>query len=259
MDCWIISIGNEILIGKVVNTNASWLAEKLTHMGIKVRRIVSVPDEMDEITEVIRDGLSRSDILILTGGLGPTFDDITNIALAKALDRELVINQEAYEEIKRKYGSQGLPLTEERIKMSKMPKGAVSLYNPIGTAPGILVETDGKVVIALPGVPAEMKGIFNENLSAFLAGFSKAVYMEDRFIVRGVPESKAAPIIKEVFEMNPHVYIKSHPKGAEFKAPVLEIHLTAIGTKEDELKEGIEETRRELMRKLREIGGAIIT
>jgi len=246
-----------LLIGKVINTNASWLAQRLTEMGIKIRRILSVPDEEGEIIEVIRAGLSKCRIIILTGGLGPTYDDITNIALAKALNRKLVINPDAFREIEEKYRAQGLPLTDVRIKMSKMPEGSISLYNPVGTAPGILIEINNKLIVALPGVPAEMKAIFQEHLLGRLTNYTDSIYLEDRFIVKGIPESKAAPVLRDAYQANPSIYIKSHPKGAEFNIPILEIHLSTIGKDKEKLKKGLQETKEMLIRRLQDIGGKI--
>jgi nicotinamide-nucleotide amidase len=141
---WILSVGNELLIGRVVNTNAAWLASKLTHLGYSVRRVVVVPDEEGDIAEVFREALGRADVVISTGGLGPTPDDITNLAFCKALGVEPVVNQEALRMVKEKYEVRGYPLTREREKMAMMPPGAKPLPNPAGTAPGILYEHGGE-------------------------------------------------------------------------------------------------------------------
>ena len=116
---WIISVGNELLIGRVVNTNAAWLAAKLTYLGYAVRRIVVVPDEENEIVEAFRDAMERSDVVISTGGLGPTPDDITNLAFCKALGVEAEVNEEALRMVREKYESRGYPMTPEREKWPK--------------------------------------------------------------------------------------------------------------------------------------------
>ncbi|WP_243671120.1 molybdopterin-binding protein [Vulcanisaeta sp. JCM 16161] len=154
---WIISIGNELLIGKTVNTNAAWLARKLTLLGYDVRRIITVPDNEEDEVEVFRDAIRRGvRVVISTGGLGPTFDDRTSEYLAKALNRKYVINDDALRLVIETFKSRGLELTEPRLKQAKMPEGARPLPNPVGTAPGIWVEEGNTVIIALPGVPAEM-------------------------------------------------------------------------------------------------------
>jgi len=255
MKAWIITIGNEVLIGKVINTNAAWLARKLTNLGIEIKRIVVVPDNMDEIVKMFQEAISNADIIISTGGLGPTFDDMTNFALAKALGRELEINKEAFEEIKKKYEKAGLPLTEERVKMSKMPKGAVSLHNPVGTAPGIMVRYDDKLIIALPGVPREMEAIFEESIEKILLNKSKKRLIEKSMVIRGVPESSLAPIISEAMKRYFPLYIKSHPRGEELKSSVIEVHIS--GMNGDELSKKIEEVIRFITEKVSKIGGKI--
>jgi len=255
MNAWIISIGNELLIGKTVNTNATWLAKKLTELGIRVERIITVPDDIAVVSEIFKEAINSADVIISTGGLGPTFDDITNIALAKALNRELVINEKAYQEIKDKYSKAGLPLTEERIKMSKMPRGAKSLYNPIGTAPGILVKEKNKVIVALPGVPNEMKAIFNKHVEPIIRKEERQVFLSKSLIVTGLPESTLAPIINKVMNKTEGVYIKSHPKGEELKNPIIEVHITALG-KEDVYSE-IEKAIKIITEEVKSAGGTV--
>lgn len=255
MKAWIITIGNEILIGKIINTNASWIANKLTMLGIDVKRIIVVPDDLDDIVNVYKDAISNADIIISTGGLGPTFDDITNFALAKALNRRLEINRDAYEEIKRKYEEKGLPLTEERIKMSKMPAGSVSLYNPVGTAPGIMIKIDNKLIFALPGVPSEMKAIFEQSIEKLLLKISGKKLVELSIYVYDIPESTLAPIISEAMKKFSPIYIKSHPKGIELGTPEIEIHIT--GMNGEEITKKIRNAANYIKRKVKELGGKI--
>jgi nicotinamide-nucleotide amidase len=225
---WILSVGNELLIGRVVNTNAAWLASKLTFLGYVVKRIVVVPDEEDAVVEVFKEALSRADVVVSTGGLGPTPDDITNLAFCKALGVEPVVNQEALKMIKEKYETRGYPMTPEREKMAKMPPGAKPLPNPVGTAPGVLYEHQGKIVVLLPGVPRETETIFENYVEPLLKERGPPVYFaEQLLIVRGVPEADVAPIIREVLKIDPRLYIKSHPKGFEVDAPLLHIHIYA--------------------------------
>ncbi|MGC9130788.1 MAG: nicotinamide mononucleotide deamidase-related protein [Pyrobaculum sp.] len=232
---WILSIGNELLIGRVVNTNAAWLASKLTFLGYAVRRILVVPDEEGDIVEAFREAVDRADVVISTGGLGPTPDDITNLAFCKAVGAEPVVNEEALRMVREKYEARGYPLTQERIKMAMMPPGAKPLPNPVGTAPGILYEIGGKVVVILPGVPREMEAIFESHVEPLLRGRGPPVYFSERVVVvRGVPEADAAPLIREVMRIDPRVYVKSHPKGFEVDAPLLHIHIYAsAGSREE--------------------------
>jgi nicotinamide-nucleotide amidase len=144
----LISIGNELLIGKILNTNAHWLAKRITSLGLSVRRITVVGDDLDEISSAIRETIQRRPAFIITtGGLGPTFDDKTLEGVARAIGRELKENKEALEMIKKKYEQyvaegrmRKLELTPYRVKMATLPEGSKPLPNPVGTAPGVLVE-----------------------------------------------------------------------------------------------------------------------
>lgn len=224
---WIISIGNELLIGKTVNTNATWLARKLTLLGYNVRRVITIPDSEEDEVEVFRDAVRRGiRVVISTGGLGPTFDDKTSEYLAKALGRAYVINDDALRMVVETFKSRGLELTEPRLKQAKMPEGARPLPNPVGTAPGIWVEEGGTIIIALPGVPSEMMGIFEGYVEPRLREIGPRLHFVERSItVRGVPEADLAPIIERGMKMSDRVYIKSHPKGHEIKAPLIEVHV----------------------------------
>ncbi|ACB39046.1 nicotinamide mononucleotide deamidase-related protein [Pyrobaculum neutrophilum] len=225
---WIVTVGNELLIGRVVNTNASWLAGRLTYLGYAVRRIVTVPDVEEDIAEVFREALARADVVVSTGGLGPTPDDITNIAFCRALGVDPAVNEEALRMVEERYRSRGYPLTPERVKMAQMPPGARPLPNPVGTAPGVLYEAGGKVVVLLPGVPREMEAIFEGYVEPLLKSRGPPVFFAERGLeVRGVPEADVAPIIREVLRLDPRIYVKSHPRGREVEAPLLYIHVYA--------------------------------
>lgn len=230
----ILSVGNELLIGKVLNTNAQWLAKRLTVMGLNVRRITVAPDDVEEISNVVKEIINRKpDILITTGGLGPTFDDKTLEGIAKALDTILETNPKALQMIEEKYrnyakerGLEKIELTTARVKMANLPKNAVPLPNPLGTAPGMIIEYKKVRVVALPGVPPEMKAIFDESLVPMLKRLTGNVtFYETSLGVSGIMESELAPIIDKVMHDNPYVYIKSHPRGAE-KTPHIELHLS---------------------------------
>ncbi len=250
----IISIGNELLIGKTVNTNATWLGRKLTLLGYKVRRITTVPDEIKEISSAIKEALARNtNIIITTGGLGPTFDDKTSEALAYALDMKWIINEEALKLVREKYEKIGLELTEHRVKLAKMPEKAKPIPNPVGSAPGILVEKGNSIIIALPGVPKEMKEMFEKYVEPLLRKRGpKLVFYEDTLILKGIPESTLAPFIDQVMKEVTKVYIKSHPKGAEGYKPVIELHITSSGKSIDEAKNNVEKAKEEIIRLVKE-------
>ena len=195
--CEIINIGNELLIGKIVNSNASWLSNKITYLGYNVSRITVVSDNICEIANSVQEAQSRHPhVIIITGGLGPTFDDITLEGLAKALNVSTKLNQKALNMIKKKYVTLGLNMTEERIKMAKFPENTDALQNPVGTAPGCLIKSNDVLIIALPGVPQEMKEIFESLTPKFKKisgnGFSR---FADSFPRITGNKSRALPLL----------------------------------------------------------------
>lgn len=230
----IVSIGNELLIGKTANTNSRWLARRITSLGLYVSRITVIGDKVEEIAGVLKEVVNRDpEFVITTGGLGPTFDDKTLEGLAEAFDAELQINPTAMEMIKKKYvdyakamHQEAFELTPARVKMAKTPGKAEPLPNPVGTAPGIVFKKDNTTVFALPGVPSEMTAIFEDSLLPILSASAAGLtFYEASLYVSGVMESEMAPLIDRVMHDNPYIYIKSHPQGAE-KRPEIELHLS---------------------------------
>lgn len=237
----IICVGNELLIGKTLNTNAHWLAKRITSLGSSVKRITVVGDEVNEIAKAVREALQRKPRFIITvGGLGPTFDDKTLEGVAEALKGELEVDEKALEMVKEKYETyfregrmERAELTPPRVKMARLPKGAKPLPNPVGTAPGVMLDVEGTFLIALPGVPSEMKAIFDDSVAPLLRKEAGGVtFFETSIYTDGIMESALAPLIDQVMHDNPYVYIKSHPQGEERK-PHIEIHFstTAKGSK----------------------------
>ncbi|AEM39358.1 molybdopterin-binding domain protein [Pyrolobus fumarii 1A] len=223
---WIINFGNELLIGRIVNTNGSWLARELTIRGFDVRRIIVAPDEEVDAVEVLREAGSKAHVVVCTGGLGPTPDDRTAEFLAKATGRKLVINEEARRMVEEKYARLGLPLTESRLKMAMLPEGATPIPNPVGTAPGIHLVHEGTHYFCLPGVPREMEAMFKGYVAKVLEGIVKPpCLVEASVVVEGVPESSMAPHIKRVMRECPECYVKSHPQGDEISNPILDIRV----------------------------------
>jgi len=231
----IICSGNELLIGKTLNTNAQWLAKQVTSLGLATHRITVVGDNIDEISCALQEAIQRSPRFILTtGGLGPTFDDKTLEGVAKALGRRTEVNEEALKMVKEKYLSyaregrmEAAELTPPRVKMANLPEGATPLRNPVGTAPAVFIEYENVTIIALPGVPSEMKSIFDDSVAPLLKQAACGVtFFETSLTSTNVMESEMAPFIDQVMQNNPHVYIKSHPKGTE-RVPHIEFHLSA--------------------------------
>lgn len=266
-DVEVICIGNELLIGKIENTNARWLAQQITRLGAVVKRITVIPDSIEAIATTILEAKARKPSLIITtGGLGPTFDDKTFQGIAKALNQKLVVNQIAYEMVKKKctayakkYAiSSDFEMTPECTKMATMPANATPVNNIIGAAPALHVDLCGTLLFALPGVPKEMASIFDNAISIVIkqivgpySFLEKSLFLEDIF------ESRLAPLIVKVMNDNPGVYIKSHPICSP-NSDSLELHFTMSGGTPNSV-ETLENTVKELTFLIKEKGGKIIT
>jgi len=161
---YLISIGDELLIGQVKDTNASWIAEQLTGLGVSVKKIMAVQDEETHIIEALKEGISNADLVLTTGGLGPTVDDITKNTFAKFMDVEMVFNQEFYNKVKAYVEMRGGKIKEMLHDYSYFPKDTIFLKNSVGSAPGMLFKKNNSTIISMPGVPPEMKSIFTEEI-----------------------------------------------------------------------------------------------
>ncbi len=261
----IICVGNELLMGKTLNTNAQWLAKRTTTLGLSARRITIVGDYVDEISSAVLEAMQRNPrFLITTGGLGPTFDDKTLEGLAKALECKLEIDEEALTMVKEKYRKyaeedkiEKAELTPPRVKMAKLPAGAKPLSNPVGTAPGVTIEHGSITIFALPGVPSEMKAIFDRSVVSLLKQVAGDVtFFEISIEATGVIESKMAPLIDRVMHDNPYVYIKSHPKGAE-RIPRIEFHFSTTAKKSGVARKRVSKAFVQLSELIKEKGGKI--
>ena len=237
----IICVGNELLIGKTVNTNAHWMGKQATNLGVNVKRITVVQDVVEEIAKVICEALERKpQFIVTTGGLGPTFDDKTLQGVAKALNRKMEVNQQALAMVKARYveyaKKRNLPtgeMTPARVKMATLPEKTEPVTNPVGTAPGMRVDLDETVLFALPGVPSEMEAIFTQTIAPLLKeAVGDRVFCEKSMFLENIMESQLAPLIDKVMSANEGVYIKSHPMGAE-NEPHIEIHLTTAAKKKE--------------------------
>ncbi len=256
---WILSIGNELVLGQIVNTNGTWLARKLTLMGFEVKRIISLPDSEDEVVEVLSEALRKGiEVVISTGGLGPTYDDRTSEFIAKAIGEELKLNSEALKMIEEKYRSKGLEITEHRRKMALLPRTAKPIPNPVGTAPGILVEHGNTLIIALPGVPREMQEMFEKYVEEILRARAPKIERAEAWIhVENIPESSLAPIIDKVLRKYPRVYIKSHPKGEELGKPIIKLYVSVTGFNKDKVAETLNNVVENLKEELIRVGAKV--
>ncbi|MFX0085356.1 MAG: molybdopterin-binding protein [Candidatus Hodarchaeota archaeon] len=225
----LISIGNELLKGKTINTNATFLGEKLTNMGFKVLKIITIPDEGTIVSSEISQALATSDfrLIIITGGLGPTWDDSTSLFLANALNIGTELNPEALNIVKRRYNElfeanlvDSPEINPSRRKMAIMPIGAKPFDNPIGTAPGICFDhkLSNTLIYCLPGVPREMKEMFYIIEPKLIALINKddVGYYELAITTSFTDESLLAPYIEKV-QQKFDVWIKSLPETYQEK------------------------------------------
>jgi len=253
----IVAIGNELLIGKTLDTNSHWLAIQISKLGGVLGRITTVRDRHDEIANAIRNALSRHpDFLLTLGGLGPTHDDITLSSISKSLKRRLVLNRDALAFLRMRYLARFGPsvkLTPPRVKMARFPEGAVSLPNPVGTAPAPRLTVRGTTIVALPGVPKEMRAIFRRSVVPMIEKFGGTQHFYDRsLILLGIPESSLSPIIDQVMRKHKRVYIKSHARGIEKSgAARIELHFRTGGTSPKQQKAQLGHAVAMIKRKLR--------
>lgn len=233
----IVCLGNELLIGVTTNTNATFIGEKLTKLGIEVRRITCIRDDLNLAVEYFLELFKRNpDIIIVSGGLGPTYDDIQMEVLSKATNIELVKSSKALEQIEKYYVSRNLALTEERIKMAYLPSNAIIYDNKVGSAPGCYFEYDGMNIYCLPGVPTEMKDIMNRHVLPSLKEMNHEELFEKKFQIFSCVESQLAPYINDLKKEFMNLYVKSHPAYKDKQGIV--IHISGIG---DGAKSQVEE------------------
>ncbi|HNS41492.1 MAG TPA: competence/damage-inducible protein A [Taishania sp.] len=188
-----ISIGDELLIGQTVNTNASWLGEKFSTLGASIHRIVTIRDTESAIHLAIDEALKTADVVIITGGLGPTKDDVTKKVITNYFNDELVIDTDTLERVKQIFSRTNRPMLDVNIQQAAVPSKCTVLTNRQGTAPGMWLEKDGKIVISLPGVPFEMKGIMEQEVFPRLqARFSDLKFFSITANIQGIGESYLA-------------------------------------------------------------------
>ena len=157
MKCEIIVIGDELLIGQVVDTNSAWMAAELNKMGWEATRIVTISDEADDITEAISSAFSRVDVVLMTGGLGPTSDDVTKPVLCRFFDGKMIFDESVYQQNLQYFAGRGLKMNESTRRQAEVPDVCTVIPNPVGTAPVMWFEKGSKVLVAMPGVPHEMR------------------------------------------------------------------------------------------------------
>jgi len=224
----IVCLGNELLMGVTINTNGAFIGEKLTKLGYEVRRITCIRDDLELASAFFKEVFSRKpDVIVVSGGLGPTYDDIQLEVLGKALEVPLIEYEQAVRQLEVYYGRRNLGLTKERRKMALFPKGAIILSNQVGGAPACYLQYDGMDIFSVPGVPTEMEDILLNHIIPILKKKVEKSFFELKFQLFNCVESEIAPCINDVKAHFPDLYIKSHPAYKDKRGIV--IHLSGYG------------------------------
>lgn len=186
----IITIGDEILIGQIVDTNSAWMAQQLNDIGAKVERIVSISDSLDEIGQALADAENRSDLVLITGGLGPTKDDVTKKAMAQYFNCGFTFYPDIADHIAKLFSRFGREMSELNRLQAELPSACVPLQNDLGTAPGMWFEKSGTVFVSMPGVPYEMKGLMKSSvLPRVIERFKTPTIIHRTVLTMGMGES----------------------------------------------------------------------
>lgn len=211
----IISVGTELLLGNIVNTNAAFLAQKCADAGLSCFYQTVVGDNTERIAETIKNGLSRSDILILSGGLGPTQDDLTKEITAEVLQKRLIMDDTTKDRIQEFFEKRNLEITVNNWKQALVPEGCIVLNNENGTAPGIICDEGEKAIILLPGPPNELIPMFEEQIIPFLRKKQPGVIYSRTVKLCGVGESKAETIVKDLMDTQDNPTLAPYAKTGE--------------------------------------------
>lgn len=244
MKAEIISIGDELLIGQVVNSNASWMAEELNKAGINVVQITTVSDDAEHIMSSLTEAISRAQIILMTGGLGPTKDDITKKTLMKYFGSEMVFHKPTYEHIKKLFKARNYyPVTDINKMQAEIPDNCIPLPNRVGTAVGMWFEQDNNIIVSMPGVPFEMKTLLLEQvIPKLLKKFKTGHIYHKTIMTTGIGESMLAEKIEAWVEKLP-----KNIKLAYLPQPgIVRLRLSASGSDENKLKEQVNKHCRSL-------------
>lgn len=243
MNAVIVTIGDEILIGQIVDSNSAWIAENLNLVGINVQEIRSISDQQDHIVQTLADLEAKTDVVIMTGGLGPTRDDITKNALNAYFGGKLELNEEVLGHIKSLFAKRNFRISKVNEQQAVLPDNCRILKNAEGTAPGMWFERGGTIFVSVPGVPYEMRGIISgEMIPALSERMNGKVIVHQTIMTHGIPESYLAARIKHWEEsLPPHVKLAYLPRPG-----IVRLRLTGIGDDMDMIRDLLDEETEKL-------------
>ncbi len=215
----IITIGDEILIGQIIDTNSAWIAARLGEIGVSIRRKYSIGDRREEIISAVEESMAKAEITIITGGLGPTKDDITKRVLAEIFNSPMVCHTETYERVERMMAARGIAFNDLNKGQAMVPECCTVLANHKGTAPGMWFERNGRVVVSLPGVPFEMEGLMTESVLPLLTQhFELSSVVHRTAITYGLAESMMAELIAPWEDaLPPHLHLAYLPSPSQLR------------------------------------------
>lgn len=215
----LIAIGTELLLGNIANTDAQMISQGLSELGINVYYHTVVGDNPDRVRQAVDIARHRADIIITTGGLGPTCDDLTKVALAEAFGKELVYHEPSAQRIRDRFAAMERPLTENNFQQAMVPEGCTVLDNDWGTAPGVAFEADGTHVILLPGPPRECEMMFRHRAVPYLKALSDGVIVSRTVKTFGIGESAAEALLRDLMNAlhNPTLAPYAKPTGTELR------------------------------------------
>jgi nicotinamide-nucleotide amidase len=245
MICEILSVGTELLLGDILNTNSQYLNRRLADLGISVYFNTTVGDNPQRLKKALEIAFSRSDMVIATGGLGPTKDDLTKEVSAEFFGKKLILHEESLNRIKEFFEKRGLPLTEGNIKQAYIIEGSKVIPNDWGTAPGIIYENNGKILILLPGPPREMIPMFETYVVPYLLTLSSETIQSKVLRICGLGESFMEERIKDLIENQTNPTIAPYAKEGEAI-----LRITAKAKSKEEAEKLIEEVEKEIRKRL---------
>ena len=241
----IIAVGTEVLMGDIVNTNAQYIARMLSMLGLGTYYHSAVGDNAFRLKEMFRVGFERADIIITSGGLGPTKDDMTKEVAADFFNKKMMLDQESLDHIESYFVRLGRVVSDNNRKQAYFPEGSMIIPNSNGTAPGCIIEHEGKVLIMLPGPPSELKPMFQDSIAPYLAKYSNGILISTIIRMFGIGESTMENLIEDIIrdQTNPTIAPYAQPGGVILR-------LTAWGETESEALEAMEPVKQELYKRL---------
>lgn len=234
----IITIGDELLIGQVIDTNSAWMATELNKAGIWVRRRVAIGDAREEIIQTLNEESNNADVILITGGLGPTADDITKPVLCEYFGGNLIVDEAALQNVQHIFARLNRPMLTSNFKQAEVPDTCTVIQNKRGTAPGMWFEKDGKIYVSMPGVPHEMKGMMTDYVIPRLPQYFKMPFIVSKTLLTyGIGESFLSELIKD-FEQNlPHTIKLAYLPNYG----MVRLRLTGIGNEKEEIESTLQQ------------------